>query len=113
MTGKKTALAAGRVPLTSRREGSIHEYALVERLTVMENVLSGRLGYVGFWRRFAQSDAGGAFYLPDRVGLRVMARGNVPAWPQVGLILPLIPPVILVAVVIGEWVSAKTGGAII
>ena len=26
------------------------EYALVERLTVMENVLSGRLGYVGFWR---------------------------------------------------------------
>ncbi len=24
------------------------QYALVERLTVMENVLSGRLGYVGF-----------------------------------------------------------------
>jgi phosphonate transport system ATP-binding protein len=28
------------------------EYALVERLTVMENVLSGRLGYVPFWRSF-------------------------------------------------------------
>ena len=26
------------------------EYALVERLTVMENVLSGRLGYVNFWQ---------------------------------------------------------------
>ena len=34
-----------------RRMGMIfQEYALVERLTVMENVLSGRLGYVGFWR---------------------------------------------------------------
>src|ERR1035437_5605176 len=44
-----------------RRVGVIfQEYALVERLTVMENVLSGRLGYVGFWqswlRRFPQSD---------------------------------------------------------
>ena len=25
------------------------EYALIERLTVMENLLSGRLGYTGFW----------------------------------------------------------------
>lgn len=33
-----------------RRIGMIfQEFALVERLTVMENVLSGRLGYVGFW----------------------------------------------------------------
>jgi phosphonate transport system ATP-binding protein len=30
------------------------EYALVERLTVMENVLSGRLGYVPFWRSFTR-----------------------------------------------------------
>jgi phosphonate transport system ATP-binding protein len=49
------------------------EYALVERLTVMENVLSGRLGYVGFWRswfrRFPQSDVDEAFRLLARVGL--------------------------------------------
>jgi len=28
------------------------EYALVERLSVMENVLSGRLGTIGFWKSF-------------------------------------------------------------
>ena len=34
-----------------RRIGMIfQEYALVERLTVMENALSGRLGYVSAWR---------------------------------------------------------------
>jgi phosphonate transport system ATP-binding protein len=53
------------------------EYALVERLSVMENVLSGRLGYVGFWRsflrRFPQSDVDEAFRLLDRVGLAHMA----------------------------------------
>jgi phosphonate transport system ATP-binding protein len=63
---------AGRRP--RRRMGMIfQEYALVERLTVMENVLSGRLGYVGFWRsyfrRFAQSDVDHAFELLERVGL--------------------------------------------
>jgi phosphonate transport system ATP-binding protein len=61
-----------------RRMGMIfQEYALVERLTVMENVLSGRLGYVGFWRallrRFPQSDVDEAFRLLDRVGLMHMA----------------------------------------
>src|SRR6056297_1642404 len=57
-----------------RRIGMIfQEYALVERLTVMENVLSGRLGYVPFWRsflrRFAPDDIGRAYRLLDRVGL--------------------------------------------
>ena len=57
-----------------RRIGMIfQEYALVERLTVMENVLSGRLGYVSFWRsllrRFPQGDIDKAFALLDRVGL--------------------------------------------
>ncbi|MGL4439486.1 MAG: phosphonate ABC transporter ATP-binding protein [Bosea sp. (in: a-proteobacteria)] len=57
-----------------RRIGMIfQEYALVERLTVMENVLSGRLGYVGFWaswfRRFPEADIQRAFALLDRVGL--------------------------------------------
>lgn len=57
-----------------RRIGMIfQEYALVERLTVMENVLSGRLGYVSFWqswrRRFPQADVDKAFALLDRVSL--------------------------------------------
>ncbi|MFN3402254.1 MAG: phosphonate ABC transporter ATP-binding protein [Ferrovibrio sp.] len=52
------------------------EYALVERLTVMENVLSGRLGTVGFWaswfRRFPGEDIAAAYCLLDRVGLAGM-----------------------------------------
>ncbi len=49
------------------------EFNLVERLTVMENVLSGRLGYVGFWaayrRKYPAEDVAAAFELLDRVGL--------------------------------------------
>jgi phosphonate transport system ATP-binding protein len=61
-----------------RKMGMIfQEYALVERLTVMENVLSGRLGYVGFWRsyfrKFPQDDIKEAYRLLDRVGLLEMA----------------------------------------
>ncbi len=57
-----------------RRIGMIfQEYNLVERLTVMENVLSGRLGYVGFWRAFRRNyppdDVAAAFEILDRVGL--------------------------------------------
>jgi len=57
-----------------RRIGMIfQEYALVERLTVMENVLSGRLGYVPAWRsflrRFSPDDISQAFALLDQVGL--------------------------------------------
>ena len=73
-----TTLKSGALRLERRRMGMIfQEYALVERLTVMENVLSGRLGYVGFWRsflrKFPQSDVDEAYRLLDRVGLLHMA----------------------------------------
>ena len=69
-----TALSRGRLREVRRRVGMIfQEFALVERLTVMENVLSGRLGYVSFWqsltRRFPQADIDKAFRLLERVGL--------------------------------------------
>ena len=48
-----TTLAGRELRHMRARMGMIfQEYALVERLTVMENVLSGRLGYVGFWRSY-------------------------------------------------------------
>ena len=69
-----TRLGAAGLRRARRRMGMIfQEYALVERLTVMENVLSGRLGYVGFWRsyfrRFPQDAVTEAFRLLERVGL--------------------------------------------
>jgi phosphonate transport system ATP-binding protein len=79
LTGTElTGLSSGALRKERRRMGMIfQEYALVERLTVMENVLSGRLGYVGFWRsflrRFPQADIDEAFRLLDRVGLAHMA----------------------------------------
>lgn len=48
-----TTLSRSELRRARRRMGMIfQEYALVERLTVMENVLAGQLGYVGFWRSF-------------------------------------------------------------
>ena len=72
-----TGLGSSGLRQARRRMGMIfQEYALVERLTVMENVLSGRLGYVGFWRswfrNYPQSDIDEAFRLLDRVGLTEM-----------------------------------------
>lgn len=69
-----TGLRPGALRRARRRMGMIfQEYALVERLSVMENVLSGRLGYVSFWRsyfrRFPQADIDEAFRLLERVGL--------------------------------------------
>src|SRR6266404_6349204 len=53
------------------------EFNLVERLTVMENLLSGRLGYVSAWkawrRKFPAGDIARAFELLDTVGLSSFA----------------------------------------
>ena len=69
-----TKLSRGGLRRARRRIGMIfQEFALVERLTVMENVLSGRLGYVPFWRsftrRFPDADLAKAFELLERMGL--------------------------------------------
>ena len=49
------------------------EYNLVERLSVMENVLTGRLGYLSAWkawrRKYPQQDIDRAFELLEIVGL--------------------------------------------
>ena len=71
-------MRSGKLRRARRSMGMIfQEFALVERLTVMENVLSGRLGYVGFWRsylrKFPQNDIKDAFRLLEKVGLDTMA----------------------------------------
>ncbi|MFT5506571.1 MAG: phosphonate transport system ATP-binding protein [Gammaproteobacteria bacterium] len=73
-----TGMGPNALRKARRKMGMIfQEYALVERLSVMENVLSGRLGYVGFWRsflrRFPQDDITEAYRLLERVGLDHMA----------------------------------------
>ncbi len=69
-----TGLGSAEMCHMRRQIGMIfQEYNLVERLTVMENVLSGRLGYVtflqAFFRRFPQKDIEQAFDMLERVGL--------------------------------------------
>jgi phosphonate transport system ATP-binding protein len=59
------------------------EYNLVERLTVMENVLSGTLGYIAplkaWLRRFAQADINDAYALLETVGLSAQAHARADA----------------------------------
>jgi phosphonate transport system ATP-binding protein len=67
-----------------RRIGMVfQEYNLVERLTVMENLLTGRLGYTSAfnaWRRhFDPSDIAYAFKLLDTVGLSGFANQRADA----------------------------------
>ncbi len=73
--GKDVAKLSGtELRMMRRRIGMVHqEYSLVERLSVMENLLTGRLGYVPAWRawlrRFPAEDIARAFQLLDAVSL--------------------------------------------
>src|SRR5436190_19418277 len=77
--GQDLARLNGRqLRLARRRMGMVfQEYNLVERLSVIENVLCGRLGYVPVWRawlrRFQAQDIDRAFHLLDAVGLGELA----------------------------------------
>lgn len=69
-----TTLGSGPLRAARRRMGMIfQEHALVDRLTVMENVLCGTLGRTGFWRAvrraFDRADVAEAFRLLERMGL--------------------------------------------
>jgi phosphonate transport system ATP-binding protein len=73
--GQDLARLQGRaLRIARRRIGMVfQEYNLVERLSVIENVLCGRLGYVPVWRawlrKFPAEDVDRAFQLLDAVGL--------------------------------------------
>ena len=74
-----TALRGRSLRLARRRIGMVfQEYNLVERLTVIENLLCGRLGHVSAFRawlrRFPQADVDRAFELLDAVGLADFAK---------------------------------------
>jgi phosphonate transport system ATP-binding protein len=78
-----TRLSRAELRLARRRIGMVfQEYNLVERLTVMENLLCGRLGYLSpfkaWLRRYPPQDIARAFELLDTVGLgaHVQARAD-------------------------------------
>lgn len=85
--GRRTDLSKlrGRALRASRRHiGMVfQEYNLVERLSVMENLLTGRLGYVSAWdawrRKFPSQDVRRAFELLDTVGLGAFANQRADA----------------------------------
>jgi phosphonate transport system ATP-binding protein len=83
--GRDIAPLSGKELREARREiGMVfQEFNLVERLTVMENLLSGRLGYVpafrAWLRRFPPADIDRAFALLDKVGLTAFANQRADA----------------------------------
>ena len=69
-----TALKGRELRNARRRIGMVFQsFNLVDRLTVMENVQSGRLGYISTWRaafrRYPKEDIRRAFDLMERVGI--------------------------------------------
>jgi len=83
--GRDLARLSGAALRQARRHiGMVfQEYNLVERLTVMENLLSGRLGYVSSWRawrrKFPPDDIRRAFELLEMVGLSGFAHRRADA----------------------------------
>ena len=77
--GEDLAKVEGRQLREARRRiGMVfQEYNLVERLTVMESLLTGRLGYISpfkaWLRKFSQEDIQHAYQLLDIVGLAAFA----------------------------------------
>ena len=75
INGNDITTLSGTALRQARREiGMIfQEFNLVDRLSVMENALCGRLGYLPSWkawlRKFPQEDINAAFELLDIVGL--------------------------------------------
>jgi phosphonate transport system ATP-binding protein len=77
-------LSGASLRAARRRIGMVfQEYNLVERLSVIENVLSGRLGYVSAWtawrRKFSDPDIEKAFRLLQHVGLGEFANRRADA----------------------------------
>ncbi len=69
-----TTLRGKNLRAARRNIGMVFQgFNLVERLTVMENVQSGRLGYISTWaaitRRYPKEDIRRAFELMERVGI--------------------------------------------
>jgi len=69
-----TRLGKRELRVGRRRIGMVFQsFNLVDRLTVMENVQSGRLGYISTWaalsRRYPKEDIRRAYELMERVGI--------------------------------------------
>ncbi|WP_289043376.1 phosphonate ABC transporter ATP-binding protein [uncultured Aliiroseovarius sp.] len=75
LNGTELTTLQGRELRAARRKiGMVFQsFNLVDRLTVMENVQSGRLGYISTWaavmRRYPKKDIRRAFELMERVGI--------------------------------------------
>ena len=75
LNGSELTRLRGRALREARRKiGMVFQsFNLVDRLTVMENVQSGRLGYISTWaavmRRYPREDIRRAYELMERVGI--------------------------------------------